>query len=651
MGSQRCIVLAAAIAVGLSVGGEAMAAITYWAVTPPAEGNWFTAGNWTAGVPNLSTPGVIDTGGTATVSSGSATSDNVYLGWDNSGFLAQSGGTLTGRALVIGYNSTAASGGLSLSGGTMTWNASAYVGYKGTGTFTQTGGQLNVNNSSIYLGSETLTSNGTFDLSGTGRISSQGIEVGYAGTGLFRQYAGTTATLTSMLRLGYSNAASRGTYELHGGTLVSGDEIIGATGTGVFSQSGGSNECNYLSINSSSRYDFTAGTLKLKDGGLNAGVWDFANQAVTLTHTGGILDLTAAAPRNTTQAAYAGSGQALLIYAPGFNPQAAFQSFSTSALLLESGGNLTIPAGKGTTGRGTINGHIINSGTISQTTGQTINITGGLYVTGTGKALLGMSGTVDIEDQVSGIDAGGQITAGYMYVGKTGTGRFVQSGGSAGASYELHLGVNAGSQGTYELNGGTFSWPMTLYIGEWGIGTFKQQASSVKGQAMVLGVYAGSTGSYNLGGTGVLQPASAVRVGSAGTGLFTQTGGSVSTVNIYVGGVNSVYSLSGGSATAGQISVGSSTTARFTQSGGTVTASNYLYLGTQSGGTGTYELQAGTLSGNIATLSTTATAMPSAVTSSLAGRPALPQSASGANTRATRDSAMSRVERSPSPAP
>ena len=72
-------------------------------------------------------------------------------------------------------------------------------------------------------------------------------------------------------------------------------------------------------------------------------------------------------------------------------------------------------------------------------------------------------------------------------------------------------------------------------------------------------------------------------VGLSGTGSFTQSGGTNSASNLYLGnntGGNGVYSLSG----SGQVSaqseyVGSSGTGAFTQTGGSNTVASALYLG------------------------------------------------------------------------
>ena len=99
-------------------------------------------------------------------------------------------------------------------------------------------------------------SNGTYNLIG-GSLSAQSIYVGYSGTGAFSQSGGTNAVpnnnplpggSTSCLYMGY-NPGSTGTYSLSGTGLLSvtgtgpapNGEFVGFSGAGAFTQSGGTN--------------------------------------------------------------------------------------------------------------------------------------------------------------------------------------------------------------------------------------------------------------------------------------------------------------------------------------------------------------------------------------------------------------------------
>ena len=126
-----------------------------------------------------------------------------------------------------------------------------YIGSGGNGQFPQAAGVFSVgtvtgSNSlaggSLYLG-EFTGDNGTYILSGNGMLSAYWEYVGGSGTGSFTQSGGTNsvanASRFSTLYLGYS-ASSSGSYSLSGSGLLS-DYVadIGFAGVGVFNQTGG----------------------------------------------------------------------------------------------------------------------------------------------------------------------------------------------------------------------------------------------------------------------------------------------------------------------------------------------------------------------------------------------------------------------------
>ena len=142
----------------------------------------------------------------------------------------------------------------------------------------------------------------------------------------------------------------------------------------------------------------------------------------------------------------------------------------------------------------------------------------------------------------------------------------------------LSLGSNAGS-GAVQMTGGSLSVRGYEYVGNAGTGSFTQSGGT---NSVVyefdLGFGRGASGCYNLGGNGLM---SAVfeYVGNAGTGSFTQSGGtnSVSVSGVFcVGNLASssgTYSLSGtGRLSLSSEGVGNYGTGLFTQSGGTNSA-------------------------------------------------------------------------------
>ena len=136
-------------------------------------------------------------------------------------------------------------------------------------------------------------------------------------------------------------------------------------------------------------------------------------------------------------------------------------------------------------------------GTIAATSGGSINLNGGVTVSGFGNVSLGY-GSFTVNDSLSGI-AAGSLSAFTGYVGSSGTGTFNQSGG------------------TNNLGSGN----------------------------LILGNSAGSSGSYNLGGSGVIS-AGTESIGSSGTGTFNQSGGTNIVMRMLSFGVSGTYNLTGG---------------------------------------------------------------------------------------------------------
>ena len=153
------VFFASCVAVVLMTSLQARADV-YWKVAPPNSGNWSVATNWTGGLPTSSVNAWIINGGTANVTQLGETCGTLSLGGSGSGTVQMTDGSLS----TAGYQ---------------------YVGYSGTGTFTQTGGTNNLSYGYLYLGYNAGGS-GAYNLSGSGQLSSPNYEyVGYSGTGSF----------------------------------------------------------------------------------------------------------------------------------------------------------------------------------------------------------------------------------------------------------------------------------------------------------------------------------------------------------------------------------------------------------------------------------------------------------------------------------
>lgn len=162
---------------------------------------------------------------------------------------------------------------LSIAANNLTASGLVTVGNSGRGSVNQTGGTTTISGSnSLFLGNN-AGSVGSYSLSNTGSLAVTGNEnIGLSGTGSFTQSAGSN-TLTLDMVMGFTSAAL-GTYTMSGGTFsTGGSQYIGysATGSGgqsggTFNQSGGTNTVAsnvYLGYNAGSTgtYALSGGTL------------------------------------------------------------------------------------------------------------------------------------------------------------------------------------------------------------------------------------------------------------------------------------------------------------------------------------------------------------------------------------------------------
>ncbi|MHB8258289.1 MAG: hypothetical protein ACYDE0_13800, partial [Acidiferrobacterales bacterium] len=193
----------------------------------------------------------------------------------------------------------------------------------------------------------------------------------------------------------------------------------------------------------------------------------------------------------------------------------------------------------------------------------------------------------------------GSLSAGWEYIGNSGTGTFTQTGGTntTTGTGNLFLGASSGGTGSYTLSGGTLTVGGNI-VGGSGTSSFTIDGGTLNvggGNGSInVGTFtvgdSGGAGNYALSGGSLT--VSTEYVGNSGTGTFTQSGGTDTTGNLYLGfdyGGSGNYALSGtGSLSASYEYVGDSGTGTFTQSGGTNTVSENLFLG--ENGSGTYAL-------------------------------------------------------------
>ena len=145
--------------------------------------------------------------------------------------------------------------------------------------------------------------------------------------------------------------------------------------------------------------------------------------------------------------------------------------------------------------------------------------------------------------------AGGSLTAGNERLGLSGTGNFTQSEGT-NQTTNLSIGYVVDGQsftssgtGTYDLNGGALNVSGSTRVGEGGTGTLNQTGGNHTAGLLTLGgrvefpdhtASNPGVGTYTLSG-GSLTVKDKTEVGLSGKGIFTQDGGTYTTLNLYVG--------------------------------------------------------------------------------------------------------------------
>jgi hypothetical protein len=470
----------------------------------------------------------VDAGTTATYTlmGGSlAVGGSDFLGNDNVGVFNQSGGTQT-VAVNLGLGQNAGSTGAYFlsSTGSLSVSGIEYVGDAGNGTFNQSGGS-NAVTGRLYIGMNAGTT-GTYIFSGGSITATTSEYVGNNGNGTFTQSGGTNTGLGNLYLA--DNNSSNGTYNLIGGTLaVTGTDYVGNTGVALFFQSGGTHTIgSFLDIGVNAG---SVGTFDLSDGTVSAKSTEFVGNAGigTLTQTGG----TNSTRSDLILASSAGSGGTYNLVGGTLAVTASlYVGYGAQGNFNQTGGIATVA-----------NGTSLYLGDLLSTSGvYTLSGTGTLSVTGS------------------------------EYIGVSGTGSFVQTGGM---NTTAAVWLNTGS--TFSFTGGSFS-----------CGTFNEPDgvalfSSLNLDAADVGVYNLNGGSLTIGVGNTLGTIALSNGGkfsqTAGTlacAMFNQTGGSASftTLNLGAGGTPT-YNFIGGTIDAAELDFNGKPSA-FNWIGGTLDLTN-----------------------------------------------------------------------------
>ena len=263
--------------------------------------------------------------------------------------------------------------------------------------------------------------------------------------------------------------------------------------------------------------------------------------------------------------------------------------FGGNALVNQTGGSITLTADLSLTDPTLpgLGGSAIYNHSGGSVEAQQVNVAMGTYT------LSGSASLSTVSESLGGTSAASAIFA------QTGGTHFVTGTGSGG----LVLGPTAGTQGVLNLSGGTLTTGATR-IALAGGGTFTHTGGTHTAGQLVIGPASGQSGLYTLSSPGVLNVTGDFIVGvtPGGTATYTQTGGQASVgsgtngLMVGTGGGSGTVNLQGGSLTTFNAYIGRTATGVFNNSGGAHVNSSIMNIGDQASSPGTYTLSgSGTL--------------------------------------------------------
>ncbi len=564
----------------------------------------------------------------------------------------------TGSSVTVGGSMTMAQsyGSVSAYGlsndGTLTVHGDQTIGYSGQATFTHGSGTHSVAGT-LMLG-HNVFSVGGYNLQ-NGTLSSNSTVIGQSGIGGFTHDNGDHNVATELC-LG-KNGSAAGTYTLNHGTLTTHQTVVGNLGSGTFTQNGGihqiatnlylgrgtSNDSLYtlnggtliadriIPVSDDAQFQATGGTLRVNEANLsNQPSETYIFDRLHIGHAGGSSDGQVVFNRHANLTigelivGYDNDKPSTLGLTAGTGTSGAIHANNIYLGYKErSRGTFTIDQPNTITSAYQYVGYN-GDGAIYQSRGQ--NAVSSLY--------LGFLPTGDGHYTLSG----GSITSDEQIIGVLGEGSFSHDGGTNTITDTLYIANAAGSNGRYDLNGGTLTVPTIdisanggsgrFIIGETGTletdHVFLRQGgwfTSAKdlfwsGDFDVLGgnLILNNNNTLVLCGNGRLDMTSGyvladhLVVGTndpstqtAGIASFDQTAGITQvTHDLTIGshaGSQGNYSLSGlaSKLTAERVFVGGSSVGNMIHQSGTLTASQTVNVGLYEGSTGTYQFAGGEL--------------------------------------------------------
>jgi T5SS/PEP-CTERM-associated repeat protein/autotransporter-associated beta strand protein len=358
---RRLLATASMLALALAA-ATPVRAQTAWTGTTSTD--WFTAGNWTAGVPTGSVTTIDTNSPNATVvGAAGAQANALYVGFSSTGTLTiQNGGTLTNGAGLVGFNS-GATGNVTVDGVGSTWSS----GFIDIGSAANATGTVTVKNGGAVSGSFTQIGDQSF---GSNTVTVDGV--------------GSTWTDSSYFMVG---GLGRGALTIKNGGAVSDDTVyVGQqnTGTGtVIVDGAGSTWTNSNTLNVG---NLGSGTLTISNGGAVS-----AADVILGTFGGsGTLNIgaasgqAAAAPGTlTTPTIEAGAGTGTIVFNHTSSNYTFAPTISGAVTVMVEAGTTILTATNTYSGATTISGGtLVVNGSIAMSSLTTVNAGGTL--TGTG---------------------------------------------------------------------------------------------------------------------------------------------------------------------------------------------------------------------------------------------------------------------------
>ena len=512
-----------------------------------ASGLWSVPGNWAAGSANA--PPAAGDSVTLNFGGGNATStDDLAAG-------------ITLNSLDVSQDSLGAAG---LIQNTPLTANNIYVGNLASGAYVQNA--ATTVNSSLYIG---YTTNGASASFVENTSLQAGTEfIGYNGTGIasLNQTAATsTSTNTASIAI-YVGYGSQGTYQM-AGNVHTPLEVIGDYATGTLTQSAGTTTIYDLQVGASASGTYTMNS----PNGMNVNQIELG----ALTNGSGMFI----------------QQRAQVVVIPGMG-------FPGDVNIGETAGTC---AGQYVIQGGEVEAEDINVG---------LNSTGGFDHSGNSEVAVSGSINVGVNSTGAGtynLHGSGVIFANFLKIGVSGSGTMLQNGADTGIYLQdaLEMGINAGSSGSYKLDGGFIVAPSEI-IGSDGTAVFTQGQASAATNSDSGSLFVGNACTYNLykgllsvSGNAILLDGLS---STAKTSFFQWTASASVTVGgtlqIGIAGTGNVsYFMGGGTLTAGNVTIDAGT---LTQLSGSTTIPGTL---TVSNG-GLYKILFGSLSSTVSNLVT-----------------------------------------------